>query len=446
VVVPDDEVPPAPRLPGGLGPLSEAPAVQLPVFELVRERAEEPRADSPITYREVAYAVPAGTARSEIEALLHDRYQAVRAAIASRPAGKFVQLAVFDHVFQRRPERPPLATFVWKDWRGEPVQAFPGFGEAPQGPQSRVPPASESLLPAARSPSSAPPATNLSILPPPPSPAPRVTASVTPASVPLVPMAPVVLSSPPAAALATSAQAAPVAAQASSSPAGPAPAPLVAPSFDLNFESPAFNSPSVAPPVAARKSPSDRPSRPRLAVERRRIGEDLIGELFEIMHELHFARDVAAGAEFVLSVLNEVLPCEGALIHVFDINTSHFVVVRAKGPNASSVLLQRMSDQDPLVTSVMRSPRALSIKDSAHDARVNGPRWHALGVAPTVALCGAVQQGGRYLGLIELVNPQGGTPFHQSELNALDYICQQFAEFLSKKPIVLTADVVLARS
>jgi hypothetical protein len=105
-----------------------------------------------------------------------------------------------------------------------------------------------------------------------------------------------------------------------------------------------------------------------------------------------------------------------------------------------------MSDQDPLVKSVMRSPRALSIKEVTHDPRVNASRWQAVGVAPTAALFGAVQQGGRYLGLIELVNPQGGTPFHLTELNALDYICEQFAEFLSKKPIVLTADVVLARS
>ena len=44
------------------------------------------------------------------------------------------------------------------------------------------------------------------------------------------------------------------------------------------------------------------------------------------------------------------------------------------------------------------------------------------------------------------MNPLGEAPFHPSELNALDYICQQFAEFLSKKPIVLTADVVLAKS
>ena len=221
------------------------------------------------------------------------------------------------------------------------------------------------------------------------------------------------------------------------------PAPAPAPSFELTFESTPFN---AAPAPAAKSSP-ERASRPRIATPaRRRAGEDLISELFEIMHDLHFMRDVAAGGEFVLSVLEEVLPCEGALVHVFDINTSHFVIVRAKGPNASGVLLQRMPDQDQWATAVMRAHRSIALADAAKDTRFNGQRWRELGIAPRQALGGPVQQGGRYLGLIELANPQGDAPFHASELNALDYICEQFAEFLSKKPIVLTADVVLAKS
>ncbi|HEY4105410.1 MAG TPA: hypothetical protein VGM44_16040, partial [Polyangiaceae bacterium] len=77
--------------------------VALPAFEVVRERGEEPRADSPITYREVAYAVKPGTSRAEVEALLWARYKEVAGSIEQRATGKFVQLAVFDHVFQKRP-------------------------------------------------------------------------------------------------------------------------------------------------------------------------------------------------------------------------------------------------------------------------------------------------------------------------------------------------------
>jgi GAF domain-containing protein len=62
------------------------------------------------------------------------------------------------------------------------------------------------------------------------------------------------------------------------------------------------------------------------------------------------------------------------------------------------------------------------------------------------SLSGPVRQGGRYLGLIELANPSGGDPYHESEANALDYICEQFAEFLVNRPIVLDADVILLKS
>jgi hypothetical protein len=435
LVVPDDPVPRAPRAPTGLGvePAREA-ALTLPAFQVVRERGEEPRAESPITYREVAYAVKPGTPREQIEALLWARYKEVASSIEAQPAGKFVQLAVFDHFFQKRPERPPLATFAWKDWRGDPVLAFPGFGEAPAGPVSQVPP-SESQV-------TLPPVAPLPMQSFAPStPAPPVALLVVVDSAPAPEVAPIAAVSAGISAVPAEISPAAAAPLALSVAAEAAPMPA-APALELHFDSAPLH-------AAPRKSTPDveRQSRPRLAVAgRRRAGEDLISELFELMHELHFMRDVAAGAEFVLSVLDEVLPCEGVLIHVFDINTNHFVVVRARGPNAKAALLQRMPDQDPLVLSVMRSSQPVSIPDAANDPRFSGSRWQTVGVAPKIALCGPVRQGGRYLGLIELANPAGGTPFHSSELNALDYVCQQFAEFLSQKPIILAADVVLART
>ncbi|HEX3776884.1 MAG TPA: GAF domain-containing protein [Polyangiaceae bacterium] len=398
----------------------------LPAFDVVRERGEEPRADSPITYREVAYAVKPGTSRAEVEALLWARYKDVAGSIEDRPTGKFVQLAVFDHAFQKRPERAPLATFAWKDWRGSPVLAFPGFGEAPAGPISQVPPSAQVSGVSAPAP--------VAIEPPIAAPMAAAPEPIVAAPEPLVAAPEPIVAAPVATAFAQT-MPAPVAA------APIATVPAVAAAFEITFDSKPLN-------AEVRKSSPDteRQSRPRLAAQgRRRAGEDLIGELFEFMHELHFMADVAAGAEFVLSVLNEVLPSEGVLIHVFDINTNHFVVVRAHGPNAKSALLQRMSDQDPLALLVMRSPQAISIQDAANDPRFNGPRWQTVGVAPKSALCGAVRQGGRYLGLVELVNPAGDAPFHQSEVNALDYICEQFAEFLSNRPIILAADVILAR-
>lgn len=192
-------------------------------------------------------------------------------------------------------------------------------------------------------------------------------------------------------------------------------------------------------------TPPPKPSSvpPSGGARRRAPGEDLIGDLFERMHELAFMADMVSGAQFVLHVLGELIPCEGILIHVFDLGKREFVVVRAQGPNARDALLHRTADAEPLVRGIM-SKRGATILDGAP---ANPPPASSsltkLGVNPRAVLCGAARLGGRYLGLIELANPAGDQPFHAGEANALDYVCEQFAEFIASRPIVLDADVVV---
>jgi hypothetical protein len=106
-------------------------------------------------------------------------------------------------------------------------------------------------------------------------------------------------------------------------------------------------------------------------------------------------------------------------------------------------LLHRTADDEPIVREVM-SRRAALVLDGAPDAvPPASSSLSKLGVRPRALLCGAARLGGRYLGLIELANPAGGKPFHEGEANALDYVCEQFAEFVASRPIVLDADVVV---
>jgi hypothetical protein len=163
------------------------------------------------------------------------------------------------------------------------------------------------------------------------------------------------------------------------------------------------------------------------------------------MHQLHFMPDLIAGAEYVMGVLASVMPSEGLVVHVFDINTRNFVVVRAVGPHSNEVLLHKTPDTFAHFREAFRRGRALAFSPEAGDERVQRELWDRLGVEIQAGLCGAVQQAGRYLGIIELANPAGGPPFHVGELNALDYICEQFADFIAQKPIILDADAVIPR-
>ncbi|MCA9645424.1 MAG: hypothetical protein KC492_32250, partial [Myxococcales bacterium] len=186
----------------------------------------------------------------------------------------------------------------------------------------------------------------------------------------------------------------------------------------------------------------DTPSQ-KIALRRREGKDDLISELFETMHELHFMPDVVAGAEFMLDVLSKTLPAEATVLHVFDINTRRFIVVRARGQSADKVLMHATPDSDELFRDVLRAPRALRFSKDRIPGL--GEHWQLLGLTPEAVMLGPVRQGGRYLGVVELSNPSGGGDFFENEANALDYICEQFAEFLAQRPIVLDAEVVLGK-
>jgi GAF domain-containing protein len=107
------------------------------------------------------------------------------------------------------------------------------------------------------------------------------------------------------------------------------------------------------------------------------------------------------------------------------------------------MLLSRTPDKDPLVDRVMRSHGAIRVNRAEDDAHFQGGRWTVGDEPPHHALCCAVRQGGRYLGLIELADPPGGRAFKLGEANALEYICEQFAEFIANRPVVIDPDVVL---
>jgi hypothetical protein len=181
------------------------------------------------------------------------------------------------------------------------------------------------------------------------------------------------------------------------------------------------------------------------APRRRAPGEDLIGDLFERMHELAFMADLMSGADFVLGVLGELIPCEGIVVHVYDLAKREFVVVRAHGPNVRAALLHRTLDEEPLVRGVMSRKSAMVLDGAPASVPMTSGSLTKLGVDARAVMCGAARLGGRYLGMIELANPAGGEPFHDGEANALDYVCEQFAEFVASRPIVLDADVVVGQ-
>ena len=86
---------------------------------LLFERDQDPSATNPLTYRERVYSVAAGTSVAQAEALARQTLTTLKRSLATRPRGRYVTVAVFDHTFSHRPSDSPLVVLRWKDWRGD---------------------------------------------------------------------------------------------------------------------------------------------------------------------------------------------------------------------------------------------------------------------------------------------------------------------------------------
>ncbi|MDO9021511.1 MAG: hypothetical protein Q7V43_31580 [Myxococcales bacterium] len=86
---------------------------------LLFERDQDPSATNPLTYRERVLTVASGTSVAQAEALARHSLTALKRALATRPRGRYVTVAVFDHVFSHRPTESPLVVLRWKDWRSD---------------------------------------------------------------------------------------------------------------------------------------------------------------------------------------------------------------------------------------------------------------------------------------------------------------------------------------
>jgi hypothetical protein len=94
-------------------------------LELLSQRSEDASTNNPICYRERAYYVPRGVSVQETEASLRFELVAMQDAMQAQKRGKLINLAAFDHRWSDAPERPPMVTLQWRDWKGEVLVDFP---------------------------------------------------------------------------------------------------------------------------------------------------------------------------------------------------------------------------------------------------------------------------------------------------------------------------------
>ncbi len=406
----------APAVETSAPPTARAPIVSSLPSQIVFKREQDATEALPLTYREYVYVVPPGSTEAAATTLVHSQFDLVRASLDRMPAGKLVNLAVFDLTFQGKPPVPPLATLVWKDWRGAALVSFP---RQPARAPVPIPTAPISLPPPAIAPNHPEPVQPSR--PPPP------VAAVQPPIAPARAVPPAQLFAPAAPAFQTA-------------PLFPPPqmfAPTPAPAF-VETTGPLVAAAVV--PFLGMPAPAPTPPPPMGRVH----GEDLIADLFESMHDLHFARDAVEGGDFCLALATEKLASLIGIVQLYDINRREFLVTNTRGAGTSALLLRRFPETDALLAAAMRKRSAVVIEDAAGSEAATIERYVVIGGARSLIVA-PVMLSGRFLGAIELLNPVDGKPFTESDGNAVTYIAQQLAEFVAERGVVTDPERINSR-
>lgn len=369
---------PAPR--ASTQPMASASSVE--GATILNERVEQPTAETPLTYREVSLRVEPNTSEDAAAAICNAQLQALRKQMSHLGKGQLIAIAAFDHDYQPRSVAP--SEVASSRPARKPLVTLTWKDWHPNDPQIRFPQRQASLPPGPRS------------------------------------MPPVQSAPPPS--------------NASSNASSPASSPVT-------VQRPLSSAPTVRKPSARGGRESWR-SVPPSAAQDRRHGDDLLADFFEACGPLLSMPAALPALDCVLDLALKALPCELAMISLYDIDRRDFVVARQRG-GSGNILLERIHEKHPLVAGTMGPRRSLVIPAVDETPDLDDGRWTHAGVLAQSVLCAPVQHAGRYLGLLELVNPQDGAPFTDADGHAFTYLGEQLAEVLDRTGIDLSPEHLL---
>lgn len=426
---PAPEPPPAASV---AAPAAEQPRVtepalpqDLPPHEAFFWRDEAPADGSGIFHRERLLAVDPSVSVEDAGRLALAVFERLRALGAAEDTKLFVTVQVFDHAFEHRSLRPPVAALAWKEWsprKGRvefPLSGAPGvpIGHLPRTsyPPVGAPPDATLPPPAGIFPDQPPPAPQeqpVDLIPRP------VTAVERPVDlIPLSPAPPSAFAPAPVAPAPVAPAPEPIQAQA----APPAPEPIQA------RAAPPAPEPRPAPRPAS--APGRRPTPSPLAAVDAGI-EDKVVHAFERMHDLYSIRDHDAAARFALDLSREFVDCEAGSAMLITPGKYELYIAAAAGPVAEQLLGRRMSLTKGIIGFATRAGAVITVSDPASDPRFHEEFDTLSGFVTRNVACAPIQHEGRTIGALELINSRRPAGFLQAEANVLSYIAGAVGEYM----------------
>lgn len=158
--------------------------------------------------------------------------------------------------------------------------------------------------------------------------------------------------------------------------------------------------------------------------------EDIIDELFASTQRMYEQKHAKGAASFVLALAQRTIASDAGSVLIADINRNDLYFVAATGSKADDVMKFRVPMGQGIVGFCAQEGVSLAVSDVHRDERFYAKIAKSLGFETKSLLCAPVQQEGRVYGAIELVNKKFTTSFTRDEVNILNYLAHQFAEYL----------------
>jgi len=335
-----------------------------------------------------------------INLLLMSYYNQLRAEAAGRNEAKYINVAVFDHEFASRAERPALGALTWKSWRSEvPEVSYPVDQPAMPLPQVTAPPA------------------------PAPSAAPAQAAAARPGRAPSTP--------PPT----------PAQALRQTPPPGAVQAPRRTPPPPGTVQAPRRTPPPGTAQVPA-KNPLSQTGRRRVPTpaDLIRLGREgaeemvvneILAQVFEEMTGLFNCRTREAAAEFALDIAMRRIPCEAGSVLLSDINSRDLVFTAVRGEAGPRLRGRKVPMGKGIVGFAAHQGVAIAIADVRKDSRFTDDLDRETGFTTKSVIVAPIVHEGQTYGAFELLNRRGAEIFLQTETSIISYIASQLGEHLN---------------
>jgi GAF domain-containing protein len=156
-----------------------------------------------------------------------------------------------------------------------------------------------------------------------------------------------------------------------------------------------------------------------------------LAHAFEAVQDLYFLDTPAAGLDFVVKLLGEVLPSEGCAASLYDINTDQLHCVVATGQGANARRARGVSSATGLAAVAAKGRNDhLVVNAVAEDARFV-PDVDGFGDMPVRDLAYfPLSVGIQLVGMLQLVNRTGRAGFSDADVAVGAYVAGQAAKFV----------------